>query len=76
MWEEGTCRLSVIKVRKESGKTDEHMKNWYKAVLMLQKTLDDPKNQYTSVMKKGTMVVFDSNHICHRNQGTHSPTQQ
>ena len=54
--------------------SDEHMKDWYRAILMLQERLDDPKNHHSSVMKKGTMVVMDNHRICHGRGTIHSAT--
>lgn len=68
--DDGKLKQVLMKFNKHAGfpmkdQTDEHMKKWYRAILMVQNKLDDPKYHYSEVMKKGTMVVFDNHRICH-----------
>ena len=67
---DGKLKQILTKFNKHAGfplkdQADERMKNWYRAIQMLQNRLDDPQNHYSSIMKKGTMVVFDNHRICH-----------
>lgn len=81
MTEGGQLKQILMKFNKHAGfplkdQTDERMKKWYRAISMLQERLDDPKNHYTSVMKKGTMVVFDNHRICHGRGPVHPDTNR
>ncbi len=79
--DDGKLKQILVKFNKHAGfplkdQTDERMKKWYRAILMLQNRLDDPQNHYATVMRKGSMVVFDNHRICHGRGSIHPATER